>query len=76
MATCFDSTESSSGLSKDRSKVSNCYSTFWEPPNAYNRLPCCHKNILCNELLLLTEIYTLCDLDNKHIGMISGKFKF
>jgi hypothetical protein len=34
----------------------------------------CHKNVLCNKLLCLTEIYTLYDLD-KHIGMTNVKLK-
>jgi len=33
---------------------------------------CCHKNILCNKLLCLIEIYTLYELD-KHIGMTNVK---
>jgi hypothetical protein len=36
---------------------------------------CCHKNILCNKLLCLTEIYTLYELD-KHIGMTNVKFEY
>jgi hypothetical protein len=36
---------------------------------------CCHKNILFNKLLCLTEIYTLYELDI-HTGMTNVKFTF
>jgi hypothetical protein len=71
MATCFDSTESSSGLPKNRSNVSigipECTIKFWYIGSVLWKAwwwlsrveTCCHKNILSNKLLCLTEIYTL-----------------
>jgi len=71
MATCFDSIESSSGLPKNSSNVSTgipeCTIKFWYIGSVLWKAwwwlsrveTCCHKNILSNKLLRLTEIYTL-----------------
>jgi len=49
------------------------WSVLWKAWWWLNRVEtCCHKNILCNKLLRLTEIYILYELD-KHIGMNNVK---
>ena len=48
-------------------------SVLWKAWWWLNRVEtCCHKNILCNELFCLTEIYTLYESD-KRIGMAKVK---
>jgi hypothetical protein len=65
MAICFDSTESSSGFPKNRYNVSKfiVHSGIPRPDDDSRVEICCHKNILCNKLLCLTEIYILYELD-------------
>jgi len=48
-------------------------SVLWKAWWWFNRVEtCCHKNILHNKLLCVTEIYTLYELD-KHIGTTNVK---
>jgi len=39
-ATCFDSLESSSGPTKNRSKVIQVYRALWDPKSLYNKWLC------------------------------------
>jgi len=49
-------------------------SVLWKIWRLLNRVEtCCHKNNLCNKLLCLTEIYTLCDGGKKAVERLKNR---